>query len=93
MRSTSGHRCNCGTLCASLRNPDGTPARRGIHVLLESGEGGVVDDCRTVEKGKCTFTPTTGVYIVRLNEAGHRGAIVGEVDRTLAGKEKEIMTV
>ncbi len=60
-----------GQIDVQVRNPDGTPARRGIHVLLESGEGGVVDDCRTVEKGKCTFTPTTGVYIVRLNEAGY----------------------
>jgi tetratricopeptide (TPR) repeat protein len=61
-----------GQIDVQIRNPDGTPARRGIHVLLESGEGGVVDDCRTVEKGKCTFTPTTGIYIVHLNEAGYR---------------------
>jgi len=40
--------------------------------VLESGEGGVVDDCRTVEKGKCTFTVVTGIYVVRLNETGYR---------------------
>jgi len=61
-----------GQIDVQIRNPDGTPARRGIHVLLESGEGGVVDDCRTVEKGKCTFTTGTGIYIVRLNETGYR---------------------
>ena len=61
-----------GQIDVQIRNPDGTPARRGIHVLLESGEGGVVDDCRTVEKGKCTFTPVTGIYVVRLNETGYR---------------------
>ena len=61
-----------GQIDVQIRNPDGTPARRGIHVLLESGEGGVVDDCRTVEKGKCSFTATVGIYIVRLNEAGYR---------------------
>src|SRR5712664_4406173 len=61
-----------GQIDVQVRNPDGTPARRGIHILLESGEGGVVDDCRTVDKGKCTFTPNTGIYIVSLNEAGYR---------------------
>jgi Tfp pilus assembly protein PilF len=61
-----------GQIDVQIRNPDGSPARRGIHVLLESGEGGVVDDCRTVEKGKCTFTTGTGIYIVRLNETGYR---------------------
>jgi len=66
------HVYSSGQIDVQVRNPDGTPARRGIHVLLESGEGGVVDDCRTVDKGKCTFTPTTGIYIVRLNEAGYR---------------------
>src|SRR5258708_26607484 len=55
-----------------IRNADGSPARRGIDVLLESGEGGVVDDCRTVEKGKCTCTVVTGIYVVRLNETGYR---------------------
>jgi tetratricopeptide (TPR) repeat protein len=61
-----------GQIDVQIRNPDGTPAGRGIHVLLESGEGGVVDDCRTVEKGKCTFTVVTGIYIVQLNETGYR---------------------
>ena len=61
-----------GQIDVQIRNPDGSPARRGIHVLLESGEGGVVDDCRTVEKGKCTFTAGTGIYVVRLNETGYR---------------------
>ena len=61
-----------GQIDVQIRNPDGTPAGRGIHVLLESGEGGVVDDCRTVEKGKCTFTVVTGIYVVRLNETGYR---------------------
>jgi tetratricopeptide (TPR) repeat protein len=70
------HVYSSGQIDVQVRNPDGTPARRGIHVLLESGEGGVVDDCRTVEKGKCTFTPTTGVYVIRLNEAGYRPASV-----------------
>jgi Flp pilus assembly protein TadD len=66
------HVYSSGQIDVQVRNPDGTPARRGIHVLLESGEGGVVDDCLTIEKGKCTFTLSTGVYIVRLNEAGYR---------------------
>jgi hypothetical protein len=66
------HVYTSGQIDVQVRNSDGTPARRGIHVLLESGEGGVVDDCRTVDKGKCTFTPNTGIYVVRLNEAGYR---------------------
>ena len=61
-----------GQIDVQIRNPDGSPARRDIHVVLESGEGGVVDDCRTVEKGKCTFTVVTGIYVVRLNETGYR---------------------
>src|SRR6267143_6806371 len=66
------HVYTSGQIDVQVRNPDGTPARRGIHVLLESGEGGVVDDCRTIEKGKCTFTVVTGIYVVRLNETGYR---------------------
>jgi tetratricopeptide (TPR) repeat protein len=66
------HVYSSGQIDVQVRNPNGTPARRGIHVLLESGEGGVVDDCRTIENGKCSFTLATGIYIVRLNEAGFR---------------------
>src|ERR1700686_4402949 len=66
------HGYSSGQIDVQVRNPNGTPARRGIHVLLESGEGGVVDDCRTIENGKCSFTLATGIYIVRLNEAGFR---------------------
>jgi Tfp pilus assembly protein PilF len=64
--------CSSGQIDVQIHNPDGSPARRDIHVVLESGEGGVVDDCRTVEKGKCTFTVVTGIYVVRLNETGYR---------------------
>lgn len=66
------HVYNSGQIDVQVRNLDGSPARRGLHVLLESGEGGVVDDCMTIEKGKCSFTVGTGVYVVRLNESGFR---------------------
>ena len=66
------HVYNSGQIDVQVRNPDGSPARRGIHVLLESGEGGVADDCMTIEKGKCSFTVGTGIYVVRLNESGYR---------------------
>jgi predicted Zn-dependent protease len=57
-----------------VRNPDGSIGPRGIHVVLESPEGGVYDDCVTADGGKCTFLPRdTGVYTVKIAGGGYAG--------------------
>ena len=56
-----------------VRNPDGTAAPRGIHLRLESLEGGSAGDCITEQGGRCHFRPgASGMYIVRLNELGYK---------------------
>jgi tetratricopeptide (TPR) repeat protein len=55
-----------------VRYQDGTPGPAGIHIILESAEGGFDTDCQTVEGGKCRLQPSaTGVYIVSLNQNGY----------------------
>ena len=52
-----------------VRNPNGTPGPRGIHVRLESAEGGAEDDQVTTDGGKCEFKlNSSGVYMVRITE-------------------------
>ncbi len=56
-----------------VRNPDGTPAPRGIHVTLEWAEGGVVGDCQTATGGRCQFIPPSpGTFLVRINQTGYK---------------------
>jgi tetratricopeptide (TPR) repeat protein len=56
-----------------LRYPDGSAGPRGIHVRLESAEGGSAGDCVTEEGGKCLFLPGSGgMYIVRLHQMGYK---------------------
>lgn len=68
-----------------VRNPDGSAAPRGIHVRLESAEGGSADDCVTEQGGKCQFHPnSTGMYVVRINQLGYKevSVTVNLVDST-----------
>jgi hypothetical protein len=54
------------------RMANGHPGPRGVHVVLDSAEGGSEGDCQTREGGKCEFRPTSaGVYIVRLQQPGY----------------------
>ena len=60
-----------------VRNPDGTAAPRGIHVRLESAEGGSAGDCVTEQGGRCHFAPgASGMYIVRINQLGYKEVAV-----------------
>jgi len=60
-----------------VRNQDGTAAPRGIHVRLESAEGGSAGDCVTEQGGRCHFAPgASGMYVVRLNQLGYREVAV-----------------
>ena len=55
-----------------VRNPDGSPGPRDVHVRLENPQGGVDADCITVDGGKCHFQPKeTGVYIVSVKSGGY----------------------
>ncbi len=56
-----------------IRYADGRPAPAGIHVRLESAEGGAEADLETVQGGKCQFRqPTSGVFIVRIAERDYK---------------------
>src|SRR5437762_12544481 len=58
-----------------LRMANGHPGPRGVHITMESAEGGTEGDCQTSEGGKCELRPTaSGVYIVRLREPGYKEA-------------------
>jgi Flp pilus assembly protein TadD len=60
-----------------LRLTNGHPGPRGVHVVLDSAEGGTEGDCQTREGGKCEFRPNSaGVYMVRLQEPGYESASV-----------------
>jgi tetratricopeptide (TPR) repeat protein len=55
-----------------IRMANGHPGPRGVHVILDSAEGGSEGDCQTRDGGKCELRPTTaGVYVVRVNEQGY----------------------
>ena len=60
-----------------VRNTDGTAGPRGIHVRLESSEGGSAGDCVTEQGGRCHFLPgSSGMYVVRLNQIGYKEVAV-----------------
>ncbi len=71
--ASSGRSLGGAEINVQVRYPDGTAAPRGIHVRLESEEGGAADDCVTETGGKCRFLPnSSGMYIVRLNQIGYK---------------------
>jgi Tfp pilus assembly protein PilF len=71
--ASSGRSAGAAEINVQVRYPDGTAAPRGIHVRLESEEGGAADDCVTETGGKCRFLPnSSGMYIVRLNQIGYK---------------------
>ena len=62
-----------GIIDVQVRFMDGRPAPRGIHVRLESAEGGAEADLDTIQGGKCQFVQTTsGVFIVRISERNYK---------------------
>jgi lipopolysaccharide biosynthesis regulator YciM len=62
-----------GIIDVQVRFKDGRPAPRGIHVRLESAEGGAEADLETVQGGKCQFRQnTSGVFIVRIADINFR---------------------
>lgn len=68
-----GGRPSGGIIDVQIRYPDGRPAPRGIHVRLESAEGGAEADLETIDGGKCQFRQTTsGVFLVRISEGTYR---------------------
>lgn len=70
---SSGRSPGAAEINVQVRYPNGTAAPRGIHVRLESEEGGAADDCVTETGGKCRFLPnSSGMYIVRLNQIGYK---------------------
>ena len=68
-----GTRSPGGIIDVQVRYADGRPAPRGIHVRLESAEGGAEADLDTVQGGKCQFRQaTSGVFIVRIAEGNFK---------------------
>src|SRR5215813_822816 len=62
-----------GVIRVQVRFTDGRPAPSGIHIRLESAEGGAEGDLLTVAGGKCEFQQSTsGVFIVRLANSGFK---------------------
>src|SRR5204863_5371847 len=71
--ASSGRSAGAAEINVQVRNPNGTAAPRGIHVRLESEEGGAADDCVTETAGKCRFLPnSSGMYVVRLNQVSYQ---------------------
>jgi Flp pilus assembly protein TadD len=71
--TSNGRSAGLAEINVQVRNPNGTAAPRGIHVRLESEEGGAAGDCVTEAGGKCRFQPNSaGMYIVRLNQIGYK---------------------
>lgn len=68
-QAPGGNRFKGGIIDVQVRYADGRPGPRGIHVRLESAEGGPEGDQDTIQGGKCQFhQSTSGVYIVRIAE-------------------------
>ncbi|HTF26554.1 MAG TPA: hypothetical protein VK937_21980 [Candidatus Limnocylindria bacterium] len=71
--SSSGRSAGVAQINVQVRNPNGTAAPRGIHVRLESEEGGAADDCVTESGGKCRFQPnSSGMHVAWLNQIGYK---------------------
>lgn len=76
-RTGTGGRVSGGVIDVQVRYASGAPGPRGIHVRLESLEGGPAGDCETTEGGRCQFNLTySGVYLVRMSERGYKEVIV-----------------
>jgi Flp pilus assembly protein TadD len=74
---SAGGRSSGGVLDVQVRYANGTPGPRGIHVRLESAEGGPAGDCQTIDGGKCQFSLSSGgVYLVRISERGFKEVMV-----------------
>jgi Flp pilus assembly protein TadD len=72
-RTPTGGRATGGIIDVQVRNVNGTPGPRGLHIRLEAAEGGPVDDQETIDGGKCQFKlSTSGVYFVRLTERQYK---------------------
>jgi len=72
-RPGGGNRASGGIIDVQVRFADGRPAPRGIHVRLESAEGGAEADLDTIQGGKCQFHQnTSGVFIVRITEGTYK---------------------
>jgi Flp pilus assembly protein TadD len=70
-------RSSGGVIDVQVRYATGAPGPRGIHVRLESAEGGAAGDCQTRVGGKCQFNLSSGgVYLVRMSERGYKEVIV-----------------
>jgi TolA-binding protein len=76
--SSGGRSRGNAEITVQVRNPDGTAGPRGIHVRLESAEGGSNGDCITEQGGKCRFLPGSGgMYVIRLNQFGYKEVVIG----------------
>jgi len=76
--SSGGRSGGNAEITVQLRNPDGSAGPRGIHVRLESAEGGSNGDCITEQGGKCRFLPGSGgMYVIRLNQLGYKEVAIG----------------
>ena len=72
-RPTGGAHGGGGVIDVQVRYADGRPGPRGIHVRLESAEGGAEADLETQQGGKCEFRqPTSGVFVVRISESDYK---------------------
>lgn len=72
-RPSGGSRGSGGIITVQVRYADGRPAPRGVHVRLESAEGGAEADLETLQGGKCEFhQPTSGVFIVRIDDVNYK---------------------
>jgi Flp pilus assembly protein TadD len=72
-QAPGGTRFKGGIIDVQVRYVDGRPAPRGIHVRLESAEGGPAGDQDTIQGGKCQFLqPASGVFIVRIAELDYK---------------------
>jgi Tfp pilus assembly protein PilF len=72
-QTPGGNRFKGGIIDVQVRYADGRPAPRGIHVRLESAEGGPEGDQDTIQGGKCQFRQSaSGVFIVRIAERNFR---------------------
>jgi Tfp pilus assembly protein PilF len=68
-----GGRGSGGIIDVQVRYTDGRPAPRGVHIRLESAEGGAEADLDTIQGGKCQFRQSTsGVFIVRISNLGFK---------------------
>src|SRR5260370_1387052 len=59
-RRPGGGGSSGGIIDVQVRYDTGQPGPRGLHIRLESAEGGAAGDCETREGGKCQFRPTSG---------------------------------